>query len=601
MFDGLIEYKRTEANVKALKQTSYECFSELPAQDATPQAGVAHSSQETPLTEPQVGPPASAAAPIEGTVPTSCDVLVVGGGINGAGIARDLAGRGLSVVLCEQDDLASHTSSSSTKLIHGGLRYLEYYEFGLVRKALAEREVLLKSAPHIMWPLRFVMPHDASMRPVWMVRLGLFLYDHLAKREWLPASTTVNLRQHATGAPLKPQYTRGFVYSDGWVDDARLVVLNAVDAAARGATILTRCRCELAERVAGGWLATLRPAGVAAVQVRARALVNAAGPWTGEFLRDRAKVQSVRALRLVKGSHIVVPKMFEHDHAYIFQNPDKRIIFAIPYEGDFTLIGTTDVEISGAPDSARIDADEIAYLCAQASRYFLRPVTPTDVVWSYSGVRPLLDDESGDASAVTRDYLLEFDDGPPAAGAAPGAPLLSVWGGKITTFRKLAEEAADQLVQRLGEQRPAWTKTALLPGGDLSAWIGKPQRPDADMQRFNAVLAEQHPLLPKPVQQRWARCYGSRIKLLLQAGALGAEVAPGLYEAELDYLFDHEWARSADDVLWRRTKLGLHLNARQRADVAFWWARKHLTTPVNALPDAPHQNHNNKPPETPCN
>ena len=538
------------------------------------------------MSEPSAG--ASLAPPP--AVPASCDVLVVGGGINGAGIARDLAGRGLKVVLCEQDDLARHTSSSSTKLIHGGLRYLEYCEFGLVRKALAERELLLKSAPHIMWPLRFVMPHDRAMRPVWMVRIGLFLYDHLAKREWLPASTTVDLRRHAVGAPLKPQYSRGFVYSDGWVDDARLVVLNAVDAAARGATILTRCRCEKAERTAGGWRATLRPAGGAALEVQARALVNAAGPWTSEFLRDRTGQRSARSLRLVKGSHIVVKKLFDHDHAYIFQNPDKRIIFAIPYEGDFTLIGTTDVEIDGAPDSARIDAGEINYLCEQASRYFTRPVLPADVVWAYSGVRPLLDDESGDASAVTRDYLLEFDETRPAAsggssaalwGANP-APLLSVWGGKITTFRKLAEEAADLIVERLGERRPAWTESALLPGGNLTAWVGAPQRPDTDMQRFVAALAVRHPHLPVPVRDRWSRCYGGRVEMLLQAGGLGAEVAPGLFEVELDYLFQHEWARSADDVLWRRTKLGLHLSAGQREAVAAWWVARH-PGPVAAL------------------
>ena len=533
-----------------------------------------------------------AAAPPSPAVPASCDVLVVGGGINGAGVARDLAGRGLKVVLCEQDDLARHTSSSSTKLIHGGLRYLEHYEFSLVRKALAERERLLKSAPHIMWPLRFVMPHDASMRPVWMVRTGLFLYDHLARREWLPGSTTVDLRQHAVGAPLKAQYTLGFVYSDGWVDDARLVVLNAVDAAARGATILTRCRCERAERVVAGaadvWRVTLQPAGGAPLQLQARALVNAAGPWTGEFLRDRAQVQSARSLRLVKGSHIVVKKLFEHDHAYIFQNPDKRIIFAIPYEGDFTLIGTTDVEISGAPDSARIDADETAYLCAQASRYFIKPVLPADVVWSYSGVRPLLDDESGDASAVTRDYLLEFDDNKatPAAGprrAAPrgpgAAPLLSIWGGKITTFRKLAEEAADELVQRLGEHRPAWTESALLPGGDLSDWIGPPQRPDTDIARFITELARRAPQVPAAVRARWARCYGARVALLLAPGGLGDEVAPGLFEAELGYLVQHEWARCADDVLWRRTKLGLHLGPADQARVTAWFGRQPAVMP----------------------
>jgi glycerol-3-phosphate dehydrogenase len=394
----------------------------------------------------------------------ACDVLVVGGGINGAGIARDLAGRGLKVVLCEKDDLAQHTSSSSTKLIHGGLRYLEHYEFGLVRKSLAERERLLKSAPHIMWPLRFVMPHDPSMRPVWMIRAGLFLYDHLARREWLPASHAVNLRSHPAGPALKPQFTRGFEYSDGWVDDARLVVLNAIDAATHGARVFTRCACTRAERGADGWLATLQPEGGAAVQVSARALVNATGPWAAQFQGQQAGQAQARSLRLVKGSHIVVRRMFAHEHAYIFQNPDQRIIFAIPYEQDFTLIGTTDVEQHGVPDQARISDDEVRYLCEQASRYFVQPVTPADVVWSYAGVRPLLDDESGNASAVTRDYLLDLD-------TRGGAALLNVWGGKITTFRKLAEEAADLLSPALGVPLQHWTEQAPLPGGDLS-WPG---------------------------------------------------------------------------------------------------------------------------------
>jgi len=343
--------------------------------------------------------------------PLSCDVLVVGGGINGAGIARDLAGRGWRVVLTEQDDLAAHTSSSSTKLIHGGLRYLEYREFSLVRKALQEREVLLKSAPHIMWPLRFVMPHDPSTRPAWLIRLGLFLYDHLARREVLPGSNGVDLRTDPVGAPLKPQFTHGFVYSDGWVDDARLVVLNAIDARDHGAQLYTRTRCTAAQRSASGWTATLQSADGGTRQVQARALVNAAGPWAESFLRGTAKpagheALATKSLRLVKGSHIVVPRCFEHDHAYIFQNPDKRIIFAIPYERDFTLIGTTDQELQGDPRGAKIGDDEVAYLCAQASRYFTRPITPADVVWSYAGVRPLLDDASGDPSAVTRDYLL---------------------------------------------------------------------------------------------------------------------------------------------------------------------------------------------------
>jgi glycerol-3-phosphate dehydrogenase len=529
--------------------------------------------------------------------PVSCDVLVVGGGINGAGIARDLAGRGLTVLLCEQDDLARHTSSSSTKLIHGGLRYLEYYEFSLVKKALAERELLLKSAPHIMWPLRFVMPHDPSMRPVWMVRIGLFLYDHLAKREWLPASGTVALRSHATGAPLKPGYTRGFVYSDGWVDDARLVVLNALDAQARGATILTQTRCESARRTAKGWQATLQPAGGAPLQVQARALVNAAGPWTGEFLRERVGQTSARSLRLVKGSHIVVKKLFDHDHAYIFQNPDKRIIFAIPYEGEFTLIGTTDVEIQGAPDAARIDADETAYLCEQASRYFARPVVPADVVWAYSGVRPLLDDASGDASAVTRDYLLEFD-----GGVGTAAPLLTVWGGKITTFRKLAEDAADEVGRLLGEARPAWTEPAPLPGGDLRAWIGTPRRPDTDFERFVSTLRSRHGWLPLALARRLARAYGARIDRVLgraeSLADLGAEVAPGLHEAEIRYLQREEWVTCADDLLWRRSKLGLHYSAAERQQVADWLAAHPLSVPPM---NAPTSDTSEPRSETACN
>jgi glycerol-3-phosphate dehydrogenase len=307
--------------------------------------------------------------------------------------------------------------------------------------------------------------------------------------------------------------------------------------------------------------------------LQVRAVVNAAGPWASEFLRQRAHQHSARQLRLVKGSHIVVPKLFDHDHAYLFQNPDRRIIFAIPYERDFTLIGTTDVEVHGDPGQARIDADEIAYLCEQASRYFARPIVPADVVWSYSGVRPLLDDESGSASAVTRDYLLEFDDGAPAQ-----APLLTVWGGKLTTFRKLAEEASDRLLERLGERRPAWTAREFFPGGDLSAFIGAAQRPDTDIRRFIDTLAQRYPQLPAALRERWAHAYGSRVPLLLGNGdrqALGDEVAPGLFEAELDYLHRHEWARSADDVLWRRSKLGLHYSAAQRATVARWWQARH--------------------------
>jgi glycerol-3-phosphate dehydrogenase len=505
---------------------------------------------------------------------SACDVLVVGGGINGAGIARDLAGRGWRVVLAEQDDLASHTSSASTKLIHGGLRYLEYYEFSLVRKALQEREALLRSAPHIMWPLRFVMPHDAAMRPAWLIRTGLFLYDHLARREVLPGSNGVDLRHSPLGAPLQPRFTRGFVYSDGWVDDARLVVLNAVDARERGADIRTRTRCESAQRSADGWVATLRRRGAAeADTVRARLLVNAAGPWAEAFLRGVARpaageALAARSLRLVKGSHVVVPKLFDHDHAYILQNPDRRIIFAVPYEGDFTLLGTTDVEVQGDPREARIDRDEVAYLCEQASRYFRRPVRPDDVRWSYSGVRPLLDD-GADASAVTRDYLLET--------RRDGAPLVSVWGGKITTFRKLAEEAADEIGRLLGAPRPAWTHGVPLPGGDLAAWIGPPQRPDTDFERFVQALQQRAPQLPPALARRLARAYGSRVEKILARG-LGPEVAPGVHEGELRHLCEDEWACNAEDVLWRRSKLGLHLDAAAQARVSDWLTRHAATT-----------------------
>ena len=507
--------------------------------------------------------------------PLHCDVLVVGGGINGAGIARDLAGRGWRVVLCERDDLAAHTSSASTKLIHGGLRYLEHGEFALVRKALQEREQLLRSAPHIMRPLSFVMPHDAAMRPAWMIRAGLFLYDHLARRDWLPGSHGVDLRRHPAGAPLQPRLTRGFVYSDGWVDDARLVVLAAIDAREHGATVLTRCACTRAQRHADGWRVTLQHAGGAAVAWQARALVNAAGPWAASFLRDVAvsahgESLATRQLRLVKGSHIVVPRLFDHAQAYLFQNPDRRIVFAIPYERDFTLIGTTDVELHDDPGDAVASEAEIAYLCEQVSRYFARPVVPADVRWSYAGVRPLLDGAGGDdASAVTRDYLLETH--------ADGAPLLTVWGGKITTFRKLAEEAAGAIGRLLGDERAAWTASAVLPGGDLSAWTGMAQgTPAEDFERYVNALGHRHAWLPPPLALRLARAYGTRAASWLADARclddLGPEITPGLHAAELVHLQREEWAMTADDVLWRRSKLGLHLEAAQRATVAEWFA-----------------------------
>ncbi|AHI64466.1 glycerol-3-phosphate dehydrogenase [Burkholderia thailandensis] len=476
------------------------------------------------------------------------DLLVVGGGINGAGIARDAAGRGLSVLLCEQDDLASHTSSSSTKLIHGGLRYLEYKEFGLVRKALQERETLLRAAPHIIWPLRFVMPHMPNLRPAWLIRIGLFLYDHLAKRELLPGSRGIDMRRHPAGAPLVDSIKRGFVYSDGWVDDARLVVLNALDAQERGARILTRTKLVSAERRDGQWHARLQRADGSTLDVCARAVANAAGPWVGDVLHGALGRGAQHSVRLVKGSHIVTRRLFDHDHAYIFQNPDKRIIFAIPYERDFTLIGTTDVEYRDDPSRVAIDRDETRYLCESINRYFKRKISPADVCWTYSGVRPLLEDENADnPSAVTRDYRLEFDGG-------DGAPLLSVFGGKITTFRKLAEEATDMLGGALGASRGAWTAGVPLPGGDIA---------DARFAPFAEAFAKRHPWLPAALARRYARAYGTRAERVIggakSLAELGAELSPGLYEAELRYLRDAEWASCADDVLWRRSKLGLHV------------------------------------------
>jgi glycerol-3-phosphate dehydrogenase len=498
------------------------------------------------------------------------DVVVVGGGVNGAGIARDLAGRGARVLLVERDDLASHTSSASTKLIHGGLRYLEHREFGLVRKALAEREGLLRGAPHIMWPLRFVMPHDPAMRPAWLIRAGLFLYDHLARRELLPASRSLRLHDDAAGAPLLPRFTRGFEYADGWVDDARLVVLCAVDAAARGAQVRVRTACVQARRDVGLWRVLLEGPGSVRKEVRARALVNAAGPWAARFLGEALGRPRPRALRLVRGSHVVVRRLFDHDRAYLFQNADGRVLFAIPYEGEFTLLGTTDVEHRESLDAIATAPAEIDYLCAQAARFLRRAPTPADVVWHYSGVRPLLDDDSGDPAAITRDYALELDGDGEGEGEGDGdAPLLSVWGGKITTFRRLAEEAADLLAPRLRLSKGPWTHGAVLPGGDLSVAIGPTGRPDTDFAAFVAELGRRHPGVPPARRLRLARAYGARALALL-AEPQGEEVAPGLFEAELAYLHREEWASCADDVLWRRGKLGLHLSEPQRAAVARW-------------------------------
>ncbi|MFM0418385.1 glycerol-3-phosphate dehydrogenase [Paraburkholderia aromaticivorans] len=496
------------------------------------------------------------------------DLLVVGGGINGAGIARDAAGRGLSVLLCEQDDLAAHTSSASTKLIHGGLRYLEYREFGLVRKALQERETLLRAAPHIMWPLRFVMPHMPDLRPAWLIRAGLFLYDHLAKRELLPGSRGIVMRNHPAGVPLVDSIKRGFVYSDGWVNDARLVVLNALDAKERGAKILTRTKLLSAVRAGGEWRAQLKRDDGTILDVRAASIANAAGPWVGELLQGALGRAASHSVRLVKGSHIVTRRLFEHDHAYIFQNPDKRIIFAIPYEDDYTLIGTTDLEYRDDPSKVAINAEETQYLCDSINRYFKQKISPADVRWTYSGVRPLLEEEGADnPSAVTRDYSLELD------APAGEAPLLSVFGGKITTFRKLAEEAVDKLAQALQNGASSWTAGAPLPGGDM---------PNANFERFLSEFKQQHAWLPADLAHRLARAYGTRAKHVIgnarSVADLGRAFAPGLYEAELTYLRDTEWARSAQDVLWRRSKLGLHVEPGTldsiTRDIDTWFARE---------------------------
>ncbi|MCB1882562.1 MAG: glycerol-3-phosphate dehydrogenase [Geminicoccaceae bacterium] len=501
------------------------------------------------------------------------DLLVVGGGINGAGIARDAAGRGLRVLLVEKDDLASHTSSWSSKLIHGGLRYLEYYEFRLVREALIEREVLLKAAPHIIKPLDFVLPHSPEQRPAWLVRLGLFLYDHLGGRKILPGSKGVDLAAPGPlGDPLKDWVKRGFTYADAFVMDSRLVALNALDAKERGAEILTRTACTRARRTADGkaWAAEIEgPDGRRAVE--ARALVNAAGPWVERFLKGGLGVETAKSVRLVKGSHMVVPKLYAGDHPYILQNDDKRIVFVIPYEEGFSLIGTTDVEYRGEPGDVRISDEEARYLCRVVNRYFRREVRPEDAVWTYSGVRPLYDDASGNASAVTRDYVFDLDAG------EGGAPLLSIFGGKITTYRKLAEHALEKLAPLLGASRDGWTANVPLPGGDIRG---------ADFAGFLAELRQDHPFLPDAMALRVARAYGTRARIWLGGAESLADLGPclggDLHVAELAYLRDAEWARTGDDALWRRSKLGLHLDAAARARVGAWMAANAGQMPAGA-------------------
>ena len=492
------------------------------------------------------------------------DLLIVGGGVNGAGIARDAVGRGASVLMVEQDDLASYTSSASTKLIHGGLRYLEYYEFRLVKEALTERERLLKMAPHIMWPMRFVLPHSKLVRPAWMLKAGLFLYDHLASNMTLPKSRAIDFRTHSAGQPLKSDYTKGFVYSDGWVQDSRLVVLNAIDAAERGADVRTRTRLINATRQNGLWQAELedRVTGQTTT-VQARALVNAAGPWVARLLADTLKIPNSKSVRLVKGSHIIVPKVFDGPQAYIFQNPDKRIVFAIPYEQKFTLIGTTDIPWKEAPGKVGIAPDEISYLCESVNRYFKTTVKEGDVVWSYAGLRPLYDDASANASAVTRDYVLDLD-------TQDGAPLLSIFGGKITTYRKLAEHALEKLAPVLpAVAGKSWTANEVLPGGDIG---------DGGFDAAFARLSRAAAWLPANLAWRLMRNYGSRAyEIIGEATSLqemGTVLGGDLTTREVDYLIQREWARTAEDVLWRRSKLGLHLNEEEKRKVADYIEQK---------------------------
>ncbi len=483
------------------------------------------------------------------------DILVIGGGINGCGIARDAAGRGYSVFLAEMNDLASGTSSCATKLIHGGLRYLEHYEFRLVREALMEREVLWRAAPHIIWPMRFVLPHHKGLRPAWLLRLGLFLYDHIGGRKLLPPTKTLDMQRDPAGKPLKPLYTRAFEYSDCWVNDARLVVLNARDAAGRGAVIRTRSRVTSANRTDGQWQATVENLRTGAKEtVRARLVVNAAGPWVDEVLAGTIGRNDVHNVRLVQGSHIVIRKKFEDPRAYFFQNRDGRIIFAIPYEEDFTLIGTTDQDYHGEPGDVAISDAEIDYLCEAASEYFAEPVRRDDIVWTYSGVRPLFDDGASKAQEATRDYVLR------AEGGEGRAPLLNIFGGKITTYRRLAEAMLEKIEGYLGRKGKAWTADARLPGGDFSA-----TEYEAQVSRFRA----DHSFLDAVHARRLVRLYGTRagkvVGLARSTAELGRHFGADLYEAEVRYLMENEWAVTAEDVLWRRTKRGLRLGAEEAA------------------------------------
>lgn len=497
------------------------------------------------------------------------DLAVIGGGINGAGIARDASGRGLKVVVLERGDLAQGTSSASTKLIHGGLRYLEHYEFALVRESLVERERLWGIAPHIIWPLRFVLPHVPGIRPRWLVRLGLFLYDHIGGRKRLPPARSIDLRRDPAGVPLQPHYTRAFEYSDCWVDDARLVVLNMRDAANRGATVLTRHDVIKLDRVDRHWQVTACRADNSRLTLTAGAIVNAAGPAVAQLLDGQALAHQTRA-RLVRGSHIVVARKYSHDRAYFCQNRDGRIFFAIPYEHDFTLIGTTDADHDGPVDGARASAEEIAYLCAGASEYFADPVTPDDVVWSFAGIRPLIDDQSDRPEAATRGYRFEVDTGD------GGAPILSVFGGKITTYRHLAEGAVAELAAYFPQLAGhSWTGTAPLPGGECGI---------DGVTAAKAALGDQYPWLAAAEIERLFHSYGALAESWLNGATsragLNRDFGHGLSQAEIDYLVAHEWAQCADDILWRRTKLGLRFSKDEAAVLDDYVRAAHRSMPA---------------------
>ncbi len=487
------------------------------------------------------------------------DVAVIGGGINGVGIAADASGRGLSVFLCEKDDLASHTSSASSKLIHGGLRYLEHHEFRLVREALAEREVLLAKAPHIVKPMRFVLPHRPHLRPAWMIRAGLFLYDHLGKREKLPGSRSVRF---GADSALKPEITRGFEYSDCWVDDARLVVLNAMAAREKGAHIHTRTRCVNARRIKGLWHVHLEREDGTLFSVHAKALVNAAGPWVAKFIRDDLKLDSPYGIRLIQGSHLIVPRLYDGEQAHILQNEDQRIVFTIPYMDRFTIIGTTDREYTGNPNKVDITDAEADYILKVVNAHFKKQLSRDDVVHSYSGVRPLCNDESDNPSAITRDYTLSL------TGSAEEAPMLSVFGGKLTTYRKLAESAMAQLRPFFSQMRESWTAKATLPGGESMT----------TPQALASELQAKAPWLPQAIAARWAITYGARSWRLLEGAQglsdLGQAIGGGLYTREVDYLCEQEWATTAEDILWRRTKLGLFTTEAEQAELVTYLGKR---------------------------